>query len=162
MVRAPASRPSPARRLRQATISSSSTAEVRLAGTLGPRRTGARAASPPARNRATWRCTQDLERPVAFATARTERPTSSTASTQYLARSMGPPHNGCPRIADTSCPRNCGTSDHRLHSCDVSDFLGRLVNGLWTGLAAGVVELTRIHRQRASSAGAYSRLGDEN
>ena len=47
MVRAPASRPSSARRLRQATILSSSTAEVRLAGTLGPRRWGTRASSPP-------------------------------------------------------------------------------------------------------------------
>jgi hypothetical protein len=43
MVRAPASRPSSARRLRQATIWSSSTAEVRLAGTLGPRLRGTRA-----------------------------------------------------------------------------------------------------------------------
>ena len=40
MVRAPASRPSSAKRLRQATISSSSAAEVRLAGTLGPRLRG--------------------------------------------------------------------------------------------------------------------------
>ncbi len=32
-----------------------------------------------------------------------------------LARSTEPPQNGCPRIADTSCPRNYGTSDHRLH-----------------------------------------------
>jgi hypothetical protein len=36
--------------------------------------------------------------------------------TQYLARSMGLPQNGCPRIADTWCPRNWGTSDLRLHS----------------------------------------------
>ena len=46
----------------------------------------------------------------------------STASTQYLARSTGPPQNGCPRIADTSCPRNYGTSDHRLHK--VHQFTG--------------------------------------
>jgi hypothetical protein len=53
--------------------------------------------------------------PPAAATARTERPSTSTALTQYLARSTGPPQNGCPRIADTSCPRNYGTSDCTAH-----------------------------------------------
>ena len=50
------------------------------------------------------------------ATARIERPSMSTASMQYLARSMGPPQNGCPRFADTSCPRNYGTSDRSAQS----------------------------------------------
>ena len=41
---------------------------------------------------------QDLERPVASATARTERPSTSTASTQYLVRSTGRLRTGVPEL----------------------------------------------------------------
>jgi len=115
MVAAPESSPSSLKCLRQATISSSSALEMMLAGILGSRLSGTSASSPPARQSATCRCTQDFDIPVAAATCRIERPSTTTAFTQYLARSMAPHHQRCPRNADSCCPRNPGTSDHRLH-----------------------------------------------
>ena len=124
MVRAPASRPSPARRLRQATISSSSTAEVRLAGTLGPR----------LQRRQGLLATGSVQGDVALhpglgaPSGRCHRPDRASLDEHgvdaVLGQIQGPPQNGCPRIADTSCPRNCGTSDHLSPPLKKAQFRG--------------------------------------
>ena len=50
----------------------------------------------------TWRWTHDFDVPVAAATARTERPSTRTALTEYWARStVDTPRVRCPRISQT-------------------------------------------------------------
>ena len=57
-----------------------------------------------AKQRLTWRWSHDLERPIDAATVHTDRPSTSTAVTAYLAKSRDTSAWKCSRNPETWCP----------------------------------------------------------